>query len=185
MLRNIIVLLVLSINICHAQYKNSVWCFGDSARIDFVNGTATAGGSIVASRGSCVSIADSIGLLFYGFTNPGTGFYSAKIINRNNVLMDGGDSIVGNSWYNELMIIPNPAGNNRLYIFHLTASLGLGGGHNGLFYSVVDLNYNNGLGKVTAKNQHLITTDYLTDAMAAVKHGTGVTGGWYASQSIQ
>ena len=173
MLRNIIVLLVLSINICHAQYKNSVWCFGDSARIDFVNGTATAGGSIVASRGSCVSIADSIGLLFYGFTNPGTGFYSAKIINRNNVLMDGGDSIVGNSWYNELMIIPNPAGNNRFYIFHLTASLGLGGGHNGLFYSVVDLNYNSGLGKVTTKNQHLITTDYLTDAMGAVKHGNG------------
>ncbi len=173
-LKNLLLFLsLLFYNNATAQNRNSVWIFGDSARIDFVNGTATAGSSVVRSRGTCVSIADSTGLLFYGFTKPSTGFYSAKIINRNNVLMDGGDSIVGSSWYNELMIIPNPAGNNRFYIFHLTASLGLGGANNGLFYSVVDLNYNNGLGKVTAKNQHLITTDYMTDAMAAVKHGNG------------
>ena len=51
---------------CYGQYKNSVWCFGDSARIDFVGGVATAGGSAVNSRGSCASIADSANdVLFY------------------------------------------------------------------------------------------------------------------------
>ncbi len=177
MLRNIIVLLVLSINICHAQYKNSVWCFGDSARIDFVNGTATAGSSVVRSRGTCTSIADSAdNLLFYTAIDPNNvPLYLRKgtVYNKLNAVMDNGDTLVGLAWYNEHIIIPNPAGNNRFYIFHLTASLGAGGANNGLFYSVVDLNYNNGLGKVTAKNQHLITTDYLTDAMAAVKHGNG------------
>ncbi|HRS08920.1 MAG TPA: T9SS type A sorting domain-containing protein [Bacteroidia bacterium] len=177
MLRNIIVLLVLSINICHAQYKNSVWCFGDSARIDFVNGTATAGSSVVRSRGTCASIADSAdNLLFYTAIDPNNvPLYLRKgtVYNKLNAVMDNGDTLVGLAWYNEHIIIPNPAGNNRFYIFHLTASLGAGGANNGLFYSVVDLNYNNGLGKVTAKNQHLITTDYLTDAMAAVKHGNG------------
>lgn len=98
-LKNLLLFLsLLFYNNATAQNRNSVWIFGDSARIDFVNGTATAGSSVVRSRGSCVSIADSTGLLFYGFTKPSTGFYSAKIINRNNVLMDGGDSIVGSSW---------------------------------------------------------------------------------------
>jgi hypothetical protein len=178
MLRNIIVFLMIS-NLCHAQYKNSVWCFGDSARIDFVNGTAIAGSSAVGSRGTCTSIADSANnLLFYTADDPNynnvPGYIRrGTVYNKLNAVMDNGDTLVGLGWYNEHIIIPNPAGNNRFYIFHLTASLGLGGIHNGLFYSIVDLNYNNGLGKLTTKNQHLITTDYMTDAMAAVKHGNG------------
>ena len=53
-----------------AQNKNSVWCFGDSAGIDFSNINNPAPfTSSVEGRGSCVSIADNNGnLLFYSNT---------------------------------------------------------------------------------------------------------------------
>ena len=53
-----------------AQNRNSVWCFGDSAGIDFSNiNNPVPYYSAMRGRGSCVSIADDSGnLLFYGNT---------------------------------------------------------------------------------------------------------------------
>jgi len=159
-----------------AQNRSSIWIFGDSAGIDFSNVLNPV--PIISncqSRGTVASIADSAGdFLFY--TSPklraGTA-KQGKVYNRQFHLMDNGDSLqYVHGIYNSAIIIPNPAGNNQYYIFNVNSNVGLGS-VNGLFYSVVDLNYNNGLGKVTTKNQHLITTDYMTDAMAAVKHGNG------------
>ena len=159
-----------------AQNRSSIWIFGDSAGIDFSNVLNPV--PIISncqSRGTVASIADSAGdFLFY--TSPklraGTA-KQGKVYNRQFHLMDNGDSLqYVHGIYNSAIIIPNPAGNNQYYIFNVNSNVGLGSVI-GLFYSVVDLNYNNGLGKVTTKNQHLITTDYMTDAMAAVKHGNG------------
>ena len=53
-----------------AQNRNSVWCFGDSAGINFSNiNNPVPFTSSVEGRGSCVSIADNNGnLLFYSNT---------------------------------------------------------------------------------------------------------------------
>ena len=186
MLRNIIVLLVLSINICHAQYKNSVWCFGDSARIDFVNGMATASSSAVGSRGTCTSIADSANnLLFYTADDPNynniPGYIRrGTVYNKFNVVMDNGDSLISLAWYNEHIIIPNPANDNTFYLFHVGINSDL---HSGLFLSVIDLNYNIGLGKITIKNKPLVDSVVFTDAIGGVKHGNG-RDWWVVSKPI-
>ena len=53
-----------------AQNRNSIWCFGDSAGINFSNiNNPVPFTSSVEGRGSCVSIADNNGnLLFYSNT---------------------------------------------------------------------------------------------------------------------
>ena len=52
-----------------AQNRNSIWCFGDSAGIDFRNVSMPVPISTgMDGRGSCASISDSVGnLLFYAY----------------------------------------------------------------------------------------------------------------------
>ncbi|MBK7391249.1 MAG: hypothetical protein IPI23_19915, partial [Bacteroidetes bacterium] len=59
-----VLLLIASTNILHAQSRNSIWVFGDSALVDFSNiNNPVSGVSSMDGRGSCVSIADSSGSL--------------------------------------------------------------------------------------------------------------------------
>ena len=102
---------------------------------------------------------------------PGGG-YNGEIYNHQFQVMDNGDSINFQTWYNECIIVPNPIGNNKYYVFHLTSALGMGV-NNGLQYSKVDLSYNNGLGRVVEKNHVILDRTYICDALAAVKHGNG------------
>ncbi|MBK9423417.1 MAG: hypothetical protein IPN54_04665 [Bacteroidetes bacterium] len=62
-------------------------------------------------RGSCVSLSDSNGdLLFYAHTRAGvSGITTGLIFNSTHQLLLDGDSIAGGGWYQEMVIIPNPA----------------------------------------------------------------------------
>ena len=52
----------------YSQKQNNIWCFGDSAGIDFNNvSNPITFSSSLDSRGSCVSIADTNGQLFFYF----------------------------------------------------------------------------------------------------------------------
>ena len=155
---------------CTAQNRNSVWCFGDSAGIDFGTGTPIAIPSSVISRGSCVSISDTSGdLLFYAFTRAGIAGNSGRVYNKNHVLMDNGDSLLGQGWYQELVIVPDPAADSSFYIF----SIGVTNSSSpGLFYSKVVFSNNNINGIVTQKNIQLQSFK-MVDCINAVKHGNG------------
>ena len=65
-----LIFILLVTDALKAQNKNSIWCFGDSAGIDFSNiNNPVPFTSSVEGRGSCVSIADNNGnLLFYSNT---------------------------------------------------------------------------------------------------------------------
>jgi len=67
-----------------------------------------------------------------------------------------------------------PDTKDKYILFHLRAELTSDTTEefDRFFYTEVDLSYNNGLGKVTAKNQILVQ-DSLHDAVAAVRHGNG------------
>jgi hypothetical protein len=154
---------------CIAQYQNNIWCFGDSAGIDFSNSTnPVAIGTSLDTRGSCVSISDSVGqLLFYASTRADGGIYKTQVWNFQNQLIDNGDSIVGEGWYNELIILPIPGSSTKYYLFSLSVILNYG-----IFYSVIDMSENNGFGKVIQKN--VLYQNYKPwDALAAVKHANG------------
>ncbi|MBL0340421.1 MAG: hypothetical protein IPP71_05520 [Bacteroidetes bacterium] len=155
-----------------AQKRNFVWCLGDSAGIDFTNlqnpiPIATG----MDARGRCTSIADSLGnLLFYASTSdpllliPDELLYVRNVLNQ---VMTNGDSIVGLNWYQELTITQDPANSNLYYLF----SIGVTNSY-GLYYSVVDMSLNGGLGGVVQKNVQLENFK-CTDGLTAIKHGNG------------
>ena len=151
-----------------SQNRNNIWCFGDSAGIDFNQSPPVPIVTSLDTRGSCVSIADSVGgLLFYANTRATLIGNTTRIWSKNNLLMQNGDSVVGRGWYNELIIIPMPDNPNKYYLF----SVGVTSVY-GFYYSVIDMNLNGGLGAVTQKNVQL--NSYKSwDCIAAIKHANG------------
>lgn len=178
-MKKLVVLLIYLLPFfCVAQKNVSVWCFGDSALIDF-NDTANiiTGTSIIKSRGSCASISDSSGqLLFYsGYDNDiysigGPPYQNGEIYNKQHNTMQNGDSIVMLLWYHEVVIIPFPGSDSLFYVFTI-------GGISsntmqGIFYSIVDMSLNGGLGGVIKKNTQLKNFK-MVDCLTAIKHGNG------------
>ncbi len=81
--------------------------------------------------------------------------------------MDNGDTIVGRAWYHELVIVPCPGNDSIYYVF----SVGVTSVY-GLYYSIVNINANNGFGEVIQKNIQVMP-DEQVDCISAVKHGNG------------
>ncbi|MBK9639178.1 MAG: hypothetical protein IPO63_15800 [Bacteroidetes bacterium] len=67
-----------------------------------------------------------------------------------------------------MVIVPDPGNINRFYIF----CAGIAQPVVGLYYSIVDLSFNGGLGKVVQKNVQL-RNDTICDGVTAVRHGNG------------
>ncbi|MEO8150559.1 MAG: T9SS type A sorting domain-containing protein [Bacteroidia bacterium] len=157
-----------------AQKRNVVWCFGHQAGLKFINSQIDTFTSAVVSRGSCASIADKNGMLQFYVADDTSALLAstikgAKVYNKNNIIMTGGDSLVGEGWYNELLIIPFPNDSNQCYVICAdvvnTAIFGL-------YYSIVNIQLNSGLGGVTQKNIQLQSFPQV-DCLNAVKHGNG------------
>ncbi len=171
-LKKIIILSIFVLHSCfvYSQNRNAIWCFGDSALVDF-NDTSNVvvGHSAVKSRGSCVSISDTnSNLLFYGNTRAATaGAYNTLLWNKNHQAMLGGDSIAGDSWYHELVIVPDPGDDSLSYVFSIGVTYSIG-----LLYSIVDMRGDNGMGAVTQKNISLLSGK-MVDCITAIKHGNG------------
>ncbi|MBK9319086.1 MAG: hypothetical protein IPM91_09880 [Bacteroidetes bacterium] len=153
-----------------AQFTDRYWAFGDSAGIDFKNlSNPQPANSILRVRGTCASICDSAGdLLFYSgspnwmeWLNPFGPVKFGTVVNKNHSTMDNGDTLIGVLWYQEMAIVPDPANSNRfIYLQGVT--------HHGFYYTVVDLSYNGGLGKVVRRMSNFEMTR-LTDCAAVVK----------------
>src|SRR5688572_2342783 len=161
-------LILISVS-AFAQNRNSVWCFGDSAGIDFSNiSNPIPIASSLDTRGSCASISDSLGhLLFYSNTRAAMVGNTTLVWNSSNQIMQNGDNIVGRGWFRELVIIPDPADNGLYYLFSIGVTSIFG-----LYYSIIDMNQNGGLGAVVQKNLQLLNYQ-MADGLQAVKHGNG------------
>ncbi len=154
----------------NAQKRGAVWCFGDSALVDFSDtANILTGTSSIKWRGSCVSISDSSGqLLFYAFTGiQNTSLKDTRVNNSAHQIMQSGDSIIGQMWYRELIIIPIPDSDSLYYLFSIGVT-----SIPGIYYSIIDLSLNGGLGVVIQKNMQLQNFP-MVDCLNAVKHGNG------------
>ena len=151
------------------QSRNSIWCFGDSAGIDF-NDTISPIAFVTSmdGRGSCVSICDSAGVLqFYANTYMPLAKVCVWNINHD-TLLNSNDSLIGDGIYNELQIVPFPGNDHKLYLF----STGIRGHYDGIYFSEIDMNLDQGLGAVTVKLVQ-ITNNRIGDCLQAVKHANG------------
>lgn len=168
-----VVLLICCSCISFSQNRNNIWCFGDSAGIDFNNlSSPVVIASGMNSRGTCATIADASGnLLFIAAGCPDKvvigNLLSGKIYDKFSQIMLGGDSVVTGAWYNEQVIVPYPNDSNLYYVF----SVGVTSVY-GTYYSIVDLSQNSGLGGVTQKNIQL-RPFACDDGINAIKHGNG------------
>lgn len=131
-----------------AQKQTNIWYFGDNAGLDFNFSPPKPlyDGKLYSNEGAAV-MADTEGkLLFY--TDGET------IWNKAHQIMDNGNDIGGhNSARQSSLIIPVPGEEKFYYVFTVDAQER--NHRNGVSYSVVDMDANEGLGKVTEKKVQL------------------------------
>lgn len=147
---------------CLAQNENNHWYFGNNAGLDFLTGAARAlqNGELRSESASSV-VSDQAGnLLFY--TDGRT------IWNRNHEEMANGSGLNGNPNLTQgTVIVPFPEKPNQYLVFSLSENQS----PTQLYYSIVDLEQEGGLGRVIQKNIPLRAN--LTERLAAVRHCNG------------
>ena len=148
--------------VCYAQeFTSNNWFFGYNAGVDFNFGitTVVSGGQTYNGEG-CASVGDSDGnLLFYsdGMT----------VWNKNHQVMQNGTGLLGhNSSTQSCIIAPYPDSTHLFFILTVDAlehQL-----QNGLRYSIVNMDLNNGLGSVTAIKNVLLENPVCEKILAIV-----------------
>lgn len=155
----------LSLNL-YSQHEADFWYFGDYAGLDFSSGNPEplTNGQLQNYEG-CAVISDSTGnLLFY--TNGVT------VWNKEHQIMSNGENLMGNaSSTQSAIIIPLPENDHQLYIFTSDVLVDDEKKYfdtNGLRYSTVNMNNENGNGEILYKN--ILLLDSTLEKITAVKH---------------
>lgn len=144
-------------NLLNAQSYTANWYFGVNAAIRFTgSGPVVYNGSLNTNEGCSVASDTNGAIMFY--TNGVT------IWDRRDSVMVNGDSLLGGiSSTQSALVVPDPANGKQYYVFTVDEI----GGSNGFRYSVVDMNQNNGLGMVVAKN--VFVQSNVTEKLTGVK----------------
>ncbi len=119
------------------------WFFGYNAGITFNTSPPTplAGGQLVSYEGGSGMSDKNGNLLFYSD--------GIKVWNRNHAQMPNGFGLLGHESSSQgVLIVQDPGDTNKFYVFTIAQLAG----SNGLRYSVVDMNLQNGNGDITQKN---------------------------------
>ena len=151
---------------------------GGNSKIDFFTGSATVTNFPIEMEffNTHTNISNSSGsMLFY--TN---GFYVANALN--DTMVNGTDinpspyttnNSNGLNIPQSHLIIPFPDSSNLYIMFHSTIDNINLPAASFLYYSIIDLNLNNGLGEIINRNQIIISDSLNVGKTVAVKHGNG------------
>jgi len=159
---SLILFLTLTFN-TNAQLQNTNWYFGNQTGLNFNDGTqppTVITNNIMSTNGSAASVSDESGnLLFY--TN------GINIWNNTHQIMPNGNGLFGNTSISQsVIIVPDPNNINKYYVL---SNHGNVMGLSGLYYSIVDMSLDGGLGDVdiNEKNVQLLefTGEKLTTAL--------------------
>jgi gliding motility-associated-like protein len=147
-----------------AQPQTYNWYFGKYAGLDFSSGgPVPINGGKIQSAEACAAISDKKGkLLFY--TDGMTVWNAAHSVMMNGAGLEGEKSSTQGA-----LILQKPGSKSQYYLFTLDC-------HernyiNGLRYSLIDMQWNGGLGKVIEKNVLLYAPS--TEKMTATYHKNG------------
>ena len=150
---------------CKAQGKEAnIWYFGEYAGVDFGSGSPVAitDGALDTMEG-CATISDENGdVLFY---TEGT-----TVWNKNHQIMENGTGLLGHfSSTQSAIIVPKPGSNFLYYIFTVPE---ITEDNESMYYSIVDISLNNGLGAIIEKNIFLF--EPITEKVTAIVHQNGI-----------
>ncbi len=168
-----IFLILLSYYSCSIQaQQENIWVFGQRAGLDFSSGRPVAFESAISGFGEgCASVCDKDGkLLFY---TEGT-----YVWDREGKPMPNGYKLTGlpanadqytatSSTSQGALIVPLPGSPFLYYIFSLTA-VEAGADLGRLYYSIVDMRLNGGMGDVQPAGKGTLLDTLLTEHMAGV-----------------
>jgi len=168
----IIILILFSLK-CFAQKQDRIWLFAYQSGIDFNDiSNPIPLSSNITSPGvvSFASIANNSGELLFYTAGVDLTLFPMRIFDKNGNVMHDGDSLKGYPWVCQgSMIIPFPNDSSKYYIFISDRDGAIG---NSLYYSIVDMSLNNGLGSVIAR-ENLMLSDHINEKLNAVKHANG------------
>lgn len=162
------VLIAVTASVCFAQNpSHKIWTFGDFAGLDFHTQPPTPILTSMYGIESFASECDGQGnLLFYS--------NGQKLYNRLHVLMPHGDSLLGNqqSTMQGVQVIPMPGNKNQYILLSLASAESyfwtpaLSGG---LYYSVVDMTLDNGLGDIVPGKKNILVDSMFSEQMIVIK----------------
>lgn len=142
------------------QNEAANWYFGFNAGVAFgQTSTRTLyDGKMLSEEGSAVISDRSGNLLFY---SNGT-----TLVNRSHRLLKNSAGLLGDrSSTQNLVIVPQPGNDSLYFVFSIGSQQQVG---NGLHYSIVNMNADDGFGEVVQKNIGLLSNCY--EKITAVKH---------------
>ena len=183
----IILLFFLSAQSIFAQKEDNVWLVShtygslDATQLDFNSSPVTI--ETVQREmflsGTNASISDEDGNLLL-YTN------GRKIANSNGEILENGDSLNYGFWYDNFgnfgynipqaaFFIPKPGDDSKIFLFHMFLDFVNGTIPMSPRYSVIDMDANNGQGKVTEKNVELLSANAALNFIqaTAVRHANG------------
>lgn len=167
-----------SICTSYGQQEN-IWAFGTGSGVDFNGGPPVAVATAFDGYGEAsASVCNGQGQLQF-YTN---GY---KVWDRNGNLMPGGNGIINDPLLGPIppnaldytssasqgaLIVPVPGQASKYYLFSMT-SFEIGVANNGmgrLYYSIVDMQLNGGLGDIVSGQKCILVDSGLTEHMTAV-----------------
>ncbi len=154
----------------HAQQEN-IWIFGNGAGLDFNNGSPLpiAVSMPIELDEGCANVCDANGQLLFitdGYT----------VLDRNYNIMPNGNGLITDiplppnimgSTSQGALIVPMPGNPQKYYVFSLTPE-DLFQYRGRLYYSVVDMNSNGGMGDVEPAQKGILLDTLLTEHMRSV-----------------
>lgn len=145
----------------HAQGENNIWCFGYGSGLDFNTPVPTPFPNNIFTGEACATVSDAAGnLLFY--SNAET------VWDRNHNIMPNGSGLAvagANSTMQGVVAVQSFSNPDRYFLFTLEQTTGFGR----LFYSVIDMTLNGGLGDVITGQKNIQIDSNLTEKMTVAK----------------
>ncbi|MCG8389791.1 MAG: T9SS type A sorting domain-containing protein [Cytophagales bacterium] len=163
-----LVLLFIVTTVTFAQKEANHWMFGEGLGLSFDTNNPRPVASNIQSITACASIS-----------NPQSGellFYSngETVWNREHEVMQNGVGLRGELSTNQgVLITPFPGESDLYYLFTLSATVKEDSTSAQLYYSVVDMSLDNGLGAVLEQTKNTFITNRLTEKMTAIRHANG------------
>lgn len=166
-----------------AQGENNIWHFGKNYSIDFNQDPPQLEQSNIMTYESCSSVSDAVGnLLFYTIGSRIWDAAGDEMPNSGGLLGNGPviNGVPVGSSANGVAILPNPANAQQYYVFSGDA---FEDGTNKLYYSLVDMTLNGGMGDVVpgVKNIELMSdmSEFLT-----VTYGEDCRSYWLIARHV-
>jgi hypothetical protein len=162
-----LIILLPFLGFSQGEWNN--WYFGWNAAMTFISGTpvGVSGSALTQSGGgTSTSMSDSLGNLLY-YSN---GY---NVWNKNNSMMPDGTGILGgNVCRQPIFSVPKIGNSNQYYLFTVGPPDPFSPPIIGLYYSLIDMSLQGGLGDVVAgmKNISIPFGDSAVDQLTAVRH---------------